>query len=117
MNTPEYINWLNSLKAGDKVAIQSFIPGRGFDYSIDTVVKITPTGQIQTAKQTSKFRDDRTPTDRYRDGCTLQPLTDEIRVNVFRKVTCIKLRTMKFEELSTDKLRRMMEIVTEKGDE
>ena len=105
--------WLASLKKGDDVAIMCYKPGLGRVYSIGTITKITPTGQIQINGNDPKYRNGEINGDQYNNGPTLKPLTDEIRETVFREEACLKLRNTKYERLSTEKLRKIKAVLME----
>jgi hypothetical protein len=47
MGTAEYKEWLASLKPGDKVAAEcGYNPEYGYDYAIEVIEKVAPTGHI-----------------------------------------------------------------------
>jgi hypothetical protein len=101
MNYEEEKKWLESLKVGDKVCVSG-----KYGISIETILKITPTGIIKT--KSGDFRNGRHRIDDWRSE-SIQPATDEIR----RKIRILKISS-KLYTLIVDK--RILDKITDESE-
>lgn len=108
--------WLKELKIGEEVAVSGYGYG-GVDYEIHTVTRVTPTGRI-TLSNEMVFNNDgseRGATHGYYHSQHLARVTDEIRDSIKKRNLLYEARRIKFGNLSTSQLARILEIV-EGGD-
>jgi len=104
--------WLDSLKEGDKVAVDvgSY---RSTFYKISNVVKITPTRMIKTSCGRTYNNDgrERGKSSTWDKTTFLQPVTAEIEETVERYTLLHRIKETKFNDLSTEVLREIIKLV------
>lgn len=99
--------WLESLKAGDEVAVWSSRIG-GNHYSIHVVDRITKTLIILKSGNRYRRRDGYRPGDEWTRE-SIVPVTDEIRDKMRRRILIAGLKHVEWEKLSTEKLTEITE--------
>lgn len=104
--------WLKSLKPGDEVVVAG-----GRSYSIHTVHRVTPSGRIIIAagSGSAEYNPDGwlRGADRW-DRSYLTAPTPEIREAVERRTLVERLRVVRWDELDTASLRRVMVALEQK---
>ena len=112
MSNELYLDWLKSLKVGDKVAY-SF---RGI-ITIDKVKKITPKGIIRLESgESADIFGNRMRPNAYGDSFQIEPLTPKIKEKVAKMAMARKLEKYPFYLLSKEQLERIMEIIEGVGE-
>lgn len=116
MNTQERQEWLDSLKEGDKVALNLSRHG-GRSYEITEITRVTPNRQ---------FRLKSNPTLLFKKGgdCHpdrfyyyhVEPITEEIVQHINRKVYLSKAKSAILATLTTNQLKRIYDIINEVGE-
>jgi len=101
--------WIQDLKAGDKVVIET----NNYGKAITSVVKITPKGFINT-ESGKQFN----PDGSQRTGSTwsyssLSQLTDEVLLEFKKKRLVTKCKEIDFSKLSIDDLEKILNICGE----
>ncbi len=106
----KYKEWLESLQVGDEVAIENHFYSQS-KYVIVKILTITPKHRIiETERSSSHFKKGNSGGSW---GEKIIPVTEEIREAVFRIESCAKLKGLRCEKLSTEKIKRIMEIIGE----
>jgi hypothetical protein len=106
--------WLNSLQVGDKVAMDIGSYG-AVRYSISQITKITPTRRMTTANgRTFKANGTEYGSGGSFSSVWLQPVTDTIKERIERSYLISHIKGIKFEELSTEQLRKIKDIIVTK---
>ncbi|MFJ8247401.1 hypothetical protein [Peribacillus asahii] len=103
--------WISSLQVGDKVALEGYGLGRNRYWYITKVVKITPSGRKNLENGLIIMPDGSIRGD---NGNYAHPITEEIKVRIWRRKAIIKLnKEMRFDELSDNNLNRLLTILKE----
>lgn len=106
--TDELIQWLESLKAGDEVAVEN----RGA-YCIKIVHRITAT-QILTKNGRYAKKDGLEIASGIWHKSVLEPVTDEIRCSIKRRLLANKVAQV-VKDLSNDQIDRIEQVINEVG--
>lgn len=104
--------WLDSLKVGDRVAMDIGVYG-STQYVVATITKITPTRRMTTSNNKT-FNADGTQYGQgssYSGRVQLEPPTPEILERILRSRLIKALKAFKFEELTTEQLRTIQSII------
>ena len=112
MSNVLYLDWLKSLKVGDKV-VYTF---RGI-ITVDKVEIITPKGliRLESGESVDIFGMRVLPS-RHDDIFQIEPLTPEIEEKVSKMAMARKLEKYPFYLLSKEQLERIMEIIEGVGE-
>lgn len=113
-NSKERQDWLDSLKAGDKIAIVS--GSRGFlRYEIAEVEKITPArGIIRTSKKVSFKKDGwEDNSSKWGGRYHIEPVTAEIKEWIRRDSIARALSRADFATMNLEKLEKVYAIIKE----
>lgn len=101
--------WLTTLKAGDKVCVESY-GTMGKFHDITTINKLTPTGQFRIGAYLFNKDGER------REGWShfiIIPATDEIRQGIKDRNVRREVKKIDFNTLSQDKINRIYAILKE----
>lgn len=103
-------NFLENLKIGDKVAVNS-----RYGYSIAEVINVTKT-QIVTKHSKYRMKDGRLVGGTIWDCERIEEVTPEIKARVKYEFLVREIQKQRFEQFSLEKLERLYEIIVDKGE-
>ena len=106
MNREDRLKWLSELEEGDQVAIRNYGYGRS-KWLTFTIDKITPTGRFNLSSSAYKVN----PDGSVRGGNGyIEPVTEEVRVYIWRAMAIRIIRDMELEKLSDDDLSVLLNV-------
>ncbi len=117
IRSEERVTWLESLKAGDRVAVYESSYGRR-SYRIRTIERRTPSGRFVLEGIKAQFdTHGREMGSRGSGFCPswreIVPITDEVRESIARERALEALRSAKFESLTTESLVKLHKALAE----
>lgn len=101
--------WLNSLKVGDKVAIESRYYGDK-TYEISKITKITKTRQMEVDDISEKYKNGVAPGSWGRSR-RIVPITQDVKDYLEMKKLMNAIGSIKLNELNLDQLRQIKAIL------
>jgi len=105
----EYVDWLKSLKPGDKVC---YIRRRDTVYTIDKVKKMTPTGIVRLESGLSTDKEGyHKSSNAWGCSFTIRPITQNVLDEIDRHKAINRLREFNLHSLSKEQLERIVEII------
>ena len=110
MNNSE---WLESLKIGDEVAVDTGRHGYK-NYEIIKIERITPTRRISLEGRSWKFDSngrERGKVNSWTPRKCIKPVTQDIRDSIRKKYIISRIESVKWETVSLDKLEKILEII------
>ena len=109
MTQEEIQKWMQELRVGDKVARVYESSLLGNTYTIETVTKVTKTGQIKISNNEGKFKP-QYDCGMNSKGRKIVPTTQKVLDSVEKETLINELNKLELKKLSVHKLREMFKI-------